>query len=263
MVWNTLKFVVVVPLLLFLLAPVLMVFPISFSGDNFISWPPSSWSFKWYAALPQQTELITALVNSLILGLGVTVLSLVIGLMVAFVVVRQNFFGKDLLMGFMSLPLLLPTIVLGLSLLILFSARGWTGTWTGLIIAHLTVTLPYATRILATALEGLPADIEAASASLGASPFRVIRHVTVPLMANGVVAAAALSFLVSFDEAVISLFIVGPRLTTFPVELFRMVEERNDPLTAAASVILVLATIVIVLLVERIAGLRRVLPGAA
>lgn len=249
--------VLVGALLLFLLAPVIMVFPISFSGDSFISWPPSSWSFRWYRTLAQQPQLTQAMINSLTLAAIVTVLSLVIGLMVAFLIVRHPFPGRDTVMSLLTLPLVLPTIVLGLGLLMLFSERGWTGTWTGLLIAHMTVTLPYTIRILTTSLMTLPADIEAAAASLGAPPLRVLLHVTVPLIASGVTAAGALSFLVSFDEVVISLFIVGPRLTTFPVELFRMVEERSDPLPAAISVVLVLATLLVVLLLERLVGLRR------
>jgi putative spermidine/putrescine transport system permease protein len=254
---RALNLLLVGALFLFLLAPVLMVFPISFSGDNFISWPPSSWGLRWYRALLQQPQLTAALFNSLTLAAIVTALSLVIGLMVAFLIVRYPFRGRDAVMSMLTLPLVLPSIVLGLGMLMLFSQRGWTGSWTGLLIAHMTVTLPYTIRILTTSLMTLPADIEAAASSLGASPMRVLVHVTVPLIASGVTAAGALSFLISFDEVVISLFVVGPRLSTFPVELFRMVEERSDPLPAAISVVLVLATIVVVLLLERLVGLRR------
>ncbi|MBY3101252.1 ABC transporter permease [Rhizobium laguerreae] len=243
-------------LFLFLLAPVIMVFPISLSGDNYISWPPSSWSFRWYEALLNQPQLGRALINSLTLAAIVTVLSLVIGLMVAFVLVRYPFRGRDTVMSLFSLPLILPTIVLGIGLLMLFAERGWQGTWTGLVIGHMTITLPYAIRILTTSLKTLPADIEAAAASLGASPWRVIRHVTVPLIASGITAAGTLSFLVSFDEVVISIFIVGPRLMTFPVELYNMVYLRSDPLVAAVSGVLVLATLLVVIMLERLIGLR-------
>lgn len=112
--------------------------------------------------------------------------------------------------SFFSLPLLLPTIVLGLGVLILFAQRGWTGTWTGLTIAHLTLTLPYTIRVLTTSLGTMPNDIEAAAASLGAPPLAVVRHVTLPLISTGLIAATVLSFLISFDEVVISLFVVGP-----------------------------------------------------
>lgn len=118
-------------LILFLLAPVFIVFPLSVSADSYIAWPPSGWSLRWYAILPQQRTLVAAMLNSLILASVVSVLSVVIGLMVAYVLGRAPFIGRDALTSFFSLPLLLPTIVLGLGVLILFAQRGWTGTWTG------------------------------------------------------------------------------------------------------------------------------------
>jgi putative spermidine/putrescine transport system permease protein len=154
-------------------------------------------------------------------------------------------------------PLLLPTIVLGLAILLVFVRIDLLATYPGLVIAHLVITLPYALRILATSLVTLPPAIEDAAASLGAPPLTVFRRVTLPMMMPGLVGAAALSFLVSFDEVVISLFVVGPQLTTFPVEMYRYVETRTDPLIAAASTILVLATIACVLVLERSIGFAR------
>lgn len=255
---NSIPFTIVVFLIfLFLLAPVLLVFPVSFSGDNFISFPPSSWSLRWYRALPHNHVLIGALWTSLALAVTVTVLSLAIAIPAAYAIARMKFFGRDVLFALFTAPLLLPSIVLGLAILIVFVGIGLISTFRGLVLAHLVVTLPYALRVLATALTTLPHDVEEAAASLGAGPLTVFRRVTLPLMAPGIVAAAALSFLVSFDEVVISLFVVGPRITTLPVELYRYVDTRSDPLVAAASVFLILGTIAIVLLVERTMGLNR------
>lgn len=124
-------------------------------------------------------------------------------------------------------------------------------------IAHLTVTLPYTIRVLTTSLGTMPHDIEAAAASLGAPPLAVVRHITLPLISTGLIASTVLSFLISFDEVVISLFVVGPRLSTLPVELFRMVEERGDPMPAAISVAMVAVTFLLAMAVERMIGLRR------
>jgi putative spermidine/putrescine transport system permease protein len=157
----------------------------------------------------------------------------------------------------LTAPLLLPTIVLGLALLIIFAGRGLIGTWVGLVLAHLLIALPYALRVLVTALGGLPAGVEDAAASLGAAPVTVFRRVTLPLMLPGVVATCAIVCLVSFDETVVSLFVVGPRLTTFPVALFRYVQARTDPLVAAAAALMVLFTLAIVLVADRAVGLRR------
>jgi putative spermidine/putrescine transport system permease protein len=247
--------------LAFLLAPVLLVFPISFSADNFIAWPPSGWSVRWYAALMRENELILAFRNSLVLGLVVTVLSLAIALPAAVGLVRRNFPGRDLLFSVFTAPLLLPSIVLGLAILIVFVGRGLVGSWTGMVLAHLTLTLPYALRVLATGLKTLPPAVEDAAATLGGNPFTVFRRVTLPLMTPALVAAGALCFLVSFDEVVISLFIVGPQLKVLPVSLYIYVESRTDPLVAAASALLVLGTLLVVMVLERAIGLRRAVSG--
>jgi putative spermidine/putrescine transport system permease protein len=250
-------------LFLFLLGPVLLVFPISFSADTFIGWPPSGWSLRWYQAMLNQPDLGVALRNSLILAAVVTVLALAIGLPTAVALHRGQFRGREALMALLSAPLLLPTIVLGLALLILFVSRGLVGSWPGLILAHLLVTIPYALRVLTTSLGTLPASVEEAASSLGAPAWSVFVRITLPLMLPGVIATAAIVFLVSFDEVVITLFIVGPRLTTLPVALFHYVEARTDPLVAAVSVLMVLFTLALVIVLERAVGLRRAVGGKA
>ncbi len=241
----------------FLLAPVALVFPMSFSADRVIAWPPSAFSFRWYIALFNETALRQAALNSLLLALGVTLLSLAIALPAALAIARGGFRGRDSLMALLTAPLLLPTIVLGLALLIVFAGYGLIGSWLGLAFAHLLITLPYALRVLSTALATIPAAVEEAAASLGAAPGAVFRRVTLPLMTPGVIAAAAISFLVSFDEVVISLFVVGPKLTTLPVAMYRYVESRTDPLVAAVSALLVLFSLAIVLLLDRTVSLRK------
>jgi putative spermidine/putrescine transport system permease protein len=201
--------------------------------------------------------LMQAARNSLILGLIVTAVSVLLATPAALVLARSRFVGREAILALLTAPLLLPTIVLGLALLIVFVGYGLVGSWPGLVLAHLLITLPYALRVLATALSTLPASVEEAAASLGASPLAVFRRITLPLMLPGVIATCAIVFLVSFDEVVVSLFIVGPRLTTLPVALFRYVESRTDPLVAAVSSVLVLLTILIVLVLDRAIGLRK------
>lgn len=243
-------------LLLFLLAPVILVFPISFSADDFISWPPSGWSLRWYAALSNQPLMATAFVTSLGLAAIVTVISLAVAIPAALAINRGRFWGRSALLTFLTAPLLLPSIVLALAILIVFVGNGLVGTWHGLALGHLVLTTPYVLRIILTALETLPRGIEDAAASLGARPLTVFFRITLPLMVPGIVAASALAFLVSFDEVVVSLFMVGPNLVTLPVALFRYVEGSTDPLVAAVSALLILGTLAMVLVIERAIGLR-------
>jgi putative spermidine/putrescine transport system permease protein len=239
----------------FLLAPVILVFPMSFSADRIMVWPPSGFSLRWYDTLLHETALRDAAWNSLILATAVTAIALAISLPAAMALQRLP--GRDILLAFLTAPLLLPTIVLGLALLIVFAPTGLLGSWPGLAAAHLLVAIPYALRVVATALTTLPAAVEEAASSLGAPPLAVFRHITLPLIAQGLAAAGAITFLVSFDEVVISLFVVGPKLTTLPVAMFRYVESRTDPLVAAVSALLVLFSLAIVLALERIGMLRK------
>ncbi len=246
-------------LFVFLLAPVVLVIPMSFSADAFLVWPPSGFSLRWYAAMWRETKLMEAARNSVLLACLVCTATLVLAMPAALLLARGRFRGREALVALLTAPLLLPTIVLALALLILFVGYGLIGSWPGLLLAHLLVALPYGIRVLMTAVSTLPPAVEEAASSLGAAPLRVFRRITLPLMLPGVAATAAIVFLVSFDEVVISLFVVGPELTTLPVAMFRYVESRTDPLVAAVSALLVLLTLSIVMVLERAVGLGRAL----
>ena len=244
-------------MLVFLLAPVILVIPMSFSADRVLAWPPSGFSLRWYAAMLEERGLALAARNSLVLAVMVTVATLAIALPAALALDRWRFAGRDALLALLTAPLLLPTIVLALAVLIIFVSNGLLGTWPGLMLGHMLVTLPYGVRVLSTALSTLPPSVEEAAASLGAPPASVFRRITLPLMVPGLVATCAIVFLVSFDEVVISLFVVGPQLVTLPVALFRYVESRTDPMVAAVSTLLVVFSLAIVLVLDRAVGMRR------
>ncbi len=241
----------------FLLAPIVFVTLISFSADSFIVFPPSGWSTRWYAALAANDKILEAMRVSLVVGAAATTLALALGVPAAWALARGAFRGRELLFSAFTSPLVLPTVVIGLAVLLFFTRLGLVATHGGLVLGHLIVTLPFTIRILVTAFSTLPPDVEDAAATLGAAPWRVFRRVTLPLALPGLAAAAALAFLISFDEVVISLFLSGPRLQTLPVEVFHYVERRTDPLVAALSVVLIAVTAAIVLAVERLVGVLR------
>lgn len=240
-----------------ILSPIVVVVMLSFSADNFILFPPSGYSLRWFRQLAGNGPLLAALWLSVRIAAVVSLLSLAIGVPAALALAKGRFAGKDALNGFFLAPLLLPTLITGLALLLFFSPLKLTATLPGLVLGHMTVTVPFVIRMMTTALANLPDDIEAAAATLGASPWRVVRRVTLPLATPGLIACACLSFLLSFDETVISLFIAGPRASTLPVEMVRYVEGRTDPLIAALSVVLIVATLAVVLVVERLVGVAR------
>ena len=247
----------VAAMLVFLLAPVLLVVPMSFSADRVLAWPPSGFSIRWYQQMLNETALIQSARNSLLLACGVTLATLAMAMPAALALDRWRFAGRDAVLALLTAPLLLPTIVLALALLIVFVSAGLLGTWTGLVLGHMLVTLPYAVRVLATSLSTLPIAVEEAAATLGASPLVVFRRITLPMMKSGLIGTTALCALVSFDEVVLSLFMTGPRISTLPVAMFHHVEQQADPLVASLSVLLVLLTLVVVLIVDRTSGLAK------
>jgi putative spermidine/putrescine transport system permease protein len=251
--------ILVTVLYLFLLAPILVVLGISFDSQSNMAFPPKGFSLRWYEKLAQNQEFITGFKVSVITAGGVAVLALLLGVPVALAITRYDFPGRDALSGFFLSPLLVPAIVLGLALLLVLAPLRITGTYAGLIIAHLSITVPYVIRTSSMSLLTLNRSCEEAARTLGASAWTTFRRVTLPLIAPGVLAGGAIAFLISFDEAVISLFVVGPRATTLPVEIFHYVETRTDPQIAALSVVLIAISILFVVIIERVMGLRRVL----
>lgn len=252
---------VVIALYVFLLAPIAIVLPLSFSADTYLAFPPTAWSLRWYGALLSHDGLTGAFRVSLAIASVVTALALLCGVPAAYALARGTFRGRDGLLALFTAPLLLPSVILGLALLLTFSSWGLLGTYPGVVLAHLVLCTPYVVRIMTTALTTLPPGVEDAAATLGAAPGVVFRRVTLPLLLPAVTASAVLSFLISFDEVVVSLFVTGPRLTTLPVEIFNYVDTRTDPLIAAVSVVLVAGTLAGVVLIERAVGLRRAVGG--
>jgi putative spermidine/putrescine transport system permease protein len=249
----------IVLLYLFLLAPLIIIVVVSFNAESYLSFPPPSWSLRWYGALLGNAEFVDGFKVSVVLGAITMVGAVAIGVPAALAVTRYRFPGRDLFVTFFTLPLMVPGVILGLGLLLVLSRMRLTATYPGLFAAHLVVTTPFVVRTVSTGLATLNRDVEEAAQSLGATPWKTFWRITFPLIAPSVVAGAAIAFLVSFDEVVLTLFLVGPRLTTLPVEVFKYVQFRTDPLVAALSVVLVAISIGGMVLIERVLGLRRVL----
>jgi putative spermidine/putrescine transport system permease protein len=247
----------VITVLACIFAPLLIIFVISFSADDYLSFPPSSWSFRWYAAALTNAQFLSGMRNSAIIALCVSLLSVAFGLPAAWALARLQFRGRQFINAFIMMPLVLPSIVLALGILMVFTPLALTATYPGLVIAHLTLTLPFTIRILQTALMNLGMDPENAALTLGATPVQTFVNITVPRILPGVFASASIAAILSFDEIVLSLFIVGPRLSTLPVEIYRYVDERTDPLVAVLAVLLIVLSLGIVMIVERTIGFTR------
>lgn len=242
---------------LFLLSPLIVVFIISFDTRPYLSFPPAGFTLGSYRALVHNAAFVHGFTVSLIVGAIVAVLSTALGTLSALALARFDFRGKALLSWIFISPLLVPHIVLGMALMLVLAPLYLTDTYTGLVIAHLGITLPYVIRTVSMSLMTMNKQCEEAASVLGAHPLTVFRRVTLPLIWPGLAAGAVIAFLISFDEAVIALFVVGANASTLPVEIFRYVEYKTDPQVAALSVVLILLSLIFVVFIERTAGLRK------
>jgi putative spermidine/putrescine transport system permease protein len=249
--------IVVAILYAFLLAPIVITLLMSFSNDPVIGFPPDAWGLRAYVALAHNQEFIRTFGVSLAIASSVVGVCVAAGLPAGYAIAFHRFAGRELLLGLLTAPLLLPTIVIGLALLLLFVKLRLLATYPGLVIGHAVIALPYVVRLVVTAFRAIPADLADAAATLGAAPRQIALRVRLPLVRPAILAGAAIVFLVSFDEVVVSLFLIGPRLTTLPVEVFRHIDLRADPQVAALSAVLIALSLAIVLVLERTVGLAR------
>lgn len=243
----------------YMLAPVLIVFPISVTEQQYVVFPPTGFTLKWYESFFNSQEFVQSLYLSLRLSVSATVIATVLGTAGAVALVRHRFPGQAPLKAFFISPIIVPGLVLGLAMLIFFGPTLLHGTFTALLIAHIVVILPYVIRVVSANLVGLDIRLDQAAQSLGASRFQVFRTITLPLLRPGIIAGAILAFVQSFDELVVSLFLTGPGLSTLPVSIYHYIEYNSDPTIAAISVIVVVISTTVILLTERIVGLSQFL----
>ena len=240
----------------FLIAPVLVVIGSAFSATGYMTFPPGQLSLRWFAAFFSSAEWLKTLGVTSLLSLFAAGLSVLLGFVAAFVTARRPIVGRSALEFIILLPLVFPHAALAIAILTVISALGLVGTFSGILLAHVIVTLPFAYRPIAGSLGKLDLAYEEAALSLGASPATTFRRVTLPLIRPGLITAMLFCFIISFDEATITLFLVGPQFTTLPIKIFTQLQDNSSPLVAAVSAILITLTALIVLVVHHVFGLE-------
>lgn len=243
-------------LYLFLLAPLVIVVVISFSSNQYLSFPPEGFTLKWYTTLIDKSVFMSGLTTSLITASIAALIVLVIGVPAALGIHRNRFPGSGAISAFFLSPLLVPTIALALGLVLVLGPLGLTNTYAGIIIGHIGITLPYVMRTTMTSLVVADTSCEEAARILGANAFQTFRSVTLRLIAPGISAGVVMAFIVSFDELVISLFVAQSGRPTLPVALMNYIETSADASVAALSVVMIAFSAVIVMAVEKLVGLR-------
>lgn len=241
----------------FLLAPAVVVIVSSFTAGSYPRFPPEGFGLRWYATAAADRELVAAFGLSLGLGLTAAVVSTVLGTMAAFALVRYDFRGRAPLEAFFMAPLALPHLVLGLGLLQLFSSLRVPMSFTTLLLGHVLVVTPFVIRMVTASLARFDVALERAALTLGAGYPTVLRTVTLPMVRSGLFGAFVFSFIMSFDEVSMSLFLSDVNTVTLPVKLYTFIEQSATPVINAASSLLLLFGFVSLWLIERFVGLDR------
>jgi putative spermidine/putrescine transport system permease protein len=241
-----------------LIAPTIIVLITSFTNAFSLKFPPPGWSTKWYVALWKESpEILDALVLSIKLASLAVVFAILLAVPAALAIARRREHWARLVESLFLSPLMLPSLALGLALLMLFNLAGTGLSFATLVIGHIAITAPYIFRTTAASLLQLdPALLESAK-SLGAQPWFLFRTVTLPLIARGILAGAFIGFMYSFDNVAVSLFLSDARSEVLPIRMWHIIEASLDVRAAAMSGVLIASTVALMILMERIAGISR------
>lgn len=229
----------------FLVIPLIVILPLAFTSSTLLVYPVPAWSLRWFEELVNNEAWRRAIVNSLIVGGGTTVLATVLGTLAALGLRRRLPYIGSLLRTLFMLPMVVPAVVLGIGMQILLARLGLANTYAAVIIAHTVLAVPFVLISVAGALAGIDGRVELAAASLGASPATVFRRVTLPLAMPGVLTGAVLAFATSLDEVVLTIFVAGPNQRTLARQMFSTIRENISPAIASAAFLFIVGTVVI------------------
>ncbi len=241
-----------------LLLPLFIVVAISFTSGATVDFPPSGVSLRWFDYIAHRPEFVSGTINSLILAAVATLLALALGIVASLGMVRYRFPGKTVIEGLFLAPLVVPSLIIGVSLVYFFSALGFRDSFQRLVLAHLILTVPYTIRSVSATLYGIDPAYEEVSRVMGAGPLRTFREVLLPMLRPGIVVAALFAFIVSFGNFNVSIFLINGNTVTLPVRIFTYLGFQFDPSVAAISTVLLVATVLVLVVAERTIGLTRV-----
>lgn len=250
----------------FLAFSTLLVIYYSFSPTSDLSFPPRGITTQWYVKAFSFTQFTKSLRVSLLVAATATLCSLLIGVPASYGLARYRFRGRLMINSFFLSPLMIPSSVLGIGLLLFYTGMitKWigyrvTGTYLGLIVPHTVITIPWVVRTVLPTLLASRTDIEEAALNLGATPLQAFLLITVPQIKSALVAGGIFAYVVSFGNVELSLFLTGPDVLTLPVSIMTYVEFNPDPSAAAISAIVALATATAVYATDRLIGIGRVM----
>ncbi|WP_270935153.1 ABC transporter permease [Falsiroseomonas oryzae] len=241
-------------LLAVLVAPLLVIVPLSLTSGTLLVFPLPGLSLQWYEELLTHPHWSSALRNSLLIALPTTAAATAFGTLAALGLWRLRGRVARLALGLLVTPLIVPVVIFAVAAFYHFAWLGLLGTYAGLVVAHTILSMPFVVITVLATLQGFDPSLIRAAGGLGATPRQVFRRVTLPIILPGVVSGALFAFIHSFDELVVTIFVAAPEQRTLPRQLWSGVQESITPTVAAAAVVLMAASVVFMLVIE---ALRR------
>lgn len=240
---------------LFLLAPLVIILGASVSDTSYLTFPPKGLTLHWYANIFNVEAFRTTAVTSFLLAVGGTALSMLIGIPAAYAMARHRVSLPRWLGNVYVLPILIPEIVLGFSLMKSLATGLGAPVIAALLIGHALLVLPYCVRVVGASLESFDFSIEEAAVSLGCPRLKAFFTVILPNIRAGIIAGFILAFITSLNDVSVSIFLTGPGVSTLPIQLLAYMEQFFDPTIASVSVLLMAVTVAVMAAVERTLGL--------
>ncbi len=233
--------------LLFLVAPILAVIPLSFNAEPYFSYPMPGLSLQWYRDFFGNERWTGALLLSVKLAVTVTILATGLGTMAALGLARTQLPLRSVILGLLLLPMIVPVIIVAVAVFMFFGYFGLIGTFAGLALAHTALATPFVVITVTSTLTSFDWALQRAAQGLGATPFFTFRKVILPLILPGVVTGGLFAFTTSFDEVVVALFLASAEQRTLPKQMFSGIREMISPtITAAATIQVVFSVCLLV-----------------
>jgi putative spermidine/putrescine transport system permease protein len=255
---NVLVWLVAVFAAVFLLTPLVVTVLVSFGSSAIFTLPPPGWSLRWYERLATLRGLAPLLFVSVQIAALSTLASLGLGGLAAIALARTRVAGREGIVAFLTSPLMLPGLVLGIAFLQAFRGIGLRDVWLSLLVAHVVITMPYAVRTLYSALSLFDFTLIDAARTLGCSPAAAVRKVLLPNLAPAFITSGIFAFLASMDNYAVSIFFTNAWTKTLPIQMLTYAEEQPDPTIAAISSLLIALVLILLVVLERAIGLRRI-----
>lgn len=250
---------------LVVLAPIIFVCWLSFFADEVVTFPPQGYTLRWFARITDQNNFVSGFTTSLQLGVAAMLGGLLLGVPASLVLARWRFPGREALNTLLLMPLVVPGVVAGTAIYVfqieaeIATTLPLLGSFAGLMLAHVMITLPWTVRLVTASLAGFDRAVEEAALNLGATPVRAFFRITLPVIRPGIVAAALFAFIVSFGNLEMTLFLVAPGQITLPIAILQYLQWRIDPTIAAVSLVQIVLIGAGMLVTDRYVKLTQVL----